>query len=228
MPEVNGIDKKIFQDINSHQNKTRVPKKVLDRDDFMLLFVKQLEYQDPLHPLENNEMATQLALFNQLDELFSLNKKFEELISIQKNNRINNLSSLIGKIATIEGNTIWAEDGKFLKAKLQVEKPIQNVEITISDKNGNIIKKIDMGALGPGEYDIPLDIKDQKIEDGVYYISVKTESKIKPKILVEGKITGIILGDKIKLKFNNEEEINPEDIIELSEFNSIKKKEYKR
>ncbi|HFB83209.1 MAG TPA: flagellar hook assembly protein FlgD, partial [Thermodesulfatator sp.] len=62
----------------------RVPKKVLDRDDFMMLFITQLQYQDPMNPIQNNEMAQQLALFNQVDQLFNLNENFEKLVSLEE------------------------------------------------------------------------------------------------------------------------------------------------
>jgi len=45
----------------------RIPKKVLDREAFMQLFIKQLQFQDPMKPVENHEMALQLAAFNQVD-----------------------------------------------------------------------------------------------------------------------------------------------------------------
>ena len=57
-----------------NSNTQRVAKKVLDMQDFIQLFITQLQYQDPMNPIENNEMAIQLALFNQVDQLFKINE----------------------------------------------------------------------------------------------------------------------------------------------------------
>ena len=41
--------------------------------DYMKLLVVQLQNQNPLEPLNNNEMASQLAQFSQLSQLETMN-----------------------------------------------------------------------------------------------------------------------------------------------------------
>ena len=38
------------------------------RTNYMNLLVTQLRHQNPLEPMDNNEMASQLALFSQLEQ----------------------------------------------------------------------------------------------------------------------------------------------------------------
>ncbi len=45
--------------------------------DYMKLLVTQLRNQNPLEPLNNNDMAAQLAQFSQLQQLETMNAKFE-------------------------------------------------------------------------------------------------------------------------------------------------------
>ena len=45
--------------------------------DYMKLLVTQLQNQNPLEPLDNNDMAAQLAHFSQLQQLETMNAKFE-------------------------------------------------------------------------------------------------------------------------------------------------------
>jgi len=45
--------------------------------DYMKLLVTQLRNQNPLEPLDNQEMAAQLAQFSQLQQLETMNAKFE-------------------------------------------------------------------------------------------------------------------------------------------------------
>lgn len=62
--------------------------------DYMRLLVVQLQNQNPLEPLDNNEMASQLAQFSQLQQLESMNSNFSEVLTgIQREYA----SSLIGK-----------------------------------------------------------------------------------------------------------------------------------
>ena len=62
--------------------------------DYMKLLVAQLQNQNPLEPLDNNEMASQLAQFSQLEQLESLNSSFQEVLT---NTQLSYASSLIGK-----------------------------------------------------------------------------------------------------------------------------------
>jgi flagellar basal-body rod modification protein FlgD len=62
--------------------------------DYMKLLVAQLQNQNPLEPLDNNEMASQLAQFSQLQQLESMNSTFAQVLDIANQTYAN---SLIGK-----------------------------------------------------------------------------------------------------------------------------------
>jgi flagellar basal-body rod modification protein FlgD len=62
--------------------------------DYMRLLVTQLQNQNPLEPLDNNEMASQLALFSQLQQLESMNSSFAKVLAATERTYAN---SLIGK-----------------------------------------------------------------------------------------------------------------------------------
>jgi flagellar basal-body rod modification protein FlgD len=65
--------------------------------DYMKLLITQLQNQNPLEPLDNNEMASQLAQFSELQQLESLNSSFANILSTTQRNYAN---SLIGKEIT--------------------------------------------------------------------------------------------------------------------------------
>jgi flagellar basal-body rod modification protein FlgD len=62
--------------------------------DYMKILVTQLQYQDPLEPLDNNEMASQLAQFSQLQQLESMSSSFSDVLTNVERSYAN---SLIGK-----------------------------------------------------------------------------------------------------------------------------------
>jgi flagellar basal-body rod modification protein FlgD len=65
--------------------------------DYMKVLVAQLQNQNPLEPLNNNEMASQLAQFSQLQQLESMNSNFAQILAITNRSYAN---SLIGKEVT--------------------------------------------------------------------------------------------------------------------------------
>lgn len=62
--------------------------------DYMKLLIVQLQNQNPLEPLDNNEMASQLAQFSQLQQLESMNTSFASVLATTEHTYA---SSLIGK-----------------------------------------------------------------------------------------------------------------------------------
>jgi flagellar hook assembly protein FlgD len=52
-----------------------------DRDTFLKLLVEQLKHQDPLAPQDGAQFVAQLAQFNSLDQLISINSRLEQLIN---------------------------------------------------------------------------------------------------------------------------------------------------
>ena len=76
--------------------------------DYMKLLVTQLQNQNPLEPLDNNEMASQLAQFSQLQQLETLNSSFVQILAAAERSYAN---SLIGKDVSFVGKTESGEAG---------------------------------------------------------------------------------------------------------------------
>ena len=69
-PVVNG---KVQISEDSQQTKERKTNDSLGKEDFLLLLVTQMQYQDPLEPTDNTEYVAQLAQFSELEQMENLN-----------------------------------------------------------------------------------------------------------------------------------------------------------
>ena len=72
--------------------------------DYLNLLVTQLRYQNPLEPMDNAEMTSQLAQISQLDQLESANETFAKVLAATEGRYA---SSLLGKevVFVPEGET---------------------------------------------------------------------------------------------------------------------------
>lgn len=70
--------------------------------DFMRLLTAQLRNQDPLEPMDNYQMANQLTLFSQLQQLESVNSSFTKMLQAAQQSYAN---SLLGKEVTFAGSS---------------------------------------------------------------------------------------------------------------------------
>jgi flagellar basal-body rod modification protein FlgD len=59
--------------------------------DYINLLVAQLQNQNPLEPMDNNEMASQLAQFSQLQQLETMNASFTEVLTATQRSYANSL-----------------------------------------------------------------------------------------------------------------------------------------
>jgi flagellar basal-body rod modification protein FlgD len=99
--------------------------------DYMKLLVTQLQNQDPTDPLDNNQMASQLSSFSQLQQLENMNTSFSDVL---KNAERTYASSLLGKEVIFNTTT---DDGQAVQAIGKVTK-VGNyngkVALTVGDR----------------------------------------------------------------------------------------------
>ena len=84
--------------------------------DYMKLLITQLQNQNPLEPMNNQEMAAQLAQFSQLQQLESINSNFAKVLATTESTYA---SSLIGKEITFFKQT---ETGDLVEMSGMVKK----------------------------------------------------------------------------------------------------------
>ncbi|MBU4033262.1 MAG: hypothetical protein KKG34_00565, partial [Proteobacteria bacterium] len=83
-----------------------VGKSTLDRNDFMTLFITQMQHQDPLEPMDSTDMASQLAQFSNMEATMKMSDNLEKLLGYQVSQNNLQLLTLIGKEVQAYGNTI--------------------------------------------------------------------------------------------------------------------------
>ena len=67
---------------------------MLDQEDFLELLIAQLTHQDPMEPMSNDQMVSQMTQFGSLEELSNISEQLEQMNSMQK---LVDGSSMIGK-----------------------------------------------------------------------------------------------------------------------------------
>ena len=71
---------------NSEENRTSV----LGQDDFLKLLTAQLQYQDPMKPMENGEFMGQMAQFSTVSGITEMGESIDGLVSIYQGQQMSN------------------------------------------------------------------------------------------------------------------------------------------
>jgi flagellar basal-body rod modification protein FlgD len=93
-------------------------------DMFMQLFVKQLETQDPMSPMDSNQFTEQLAQMTEVEQLTTLNSSFTSFLRTQE---IANASSMIGSTVTYKDSTTGATTTGAVTAARLVDSEVELV-----------------------------------------------------------------------------------------------------
>jgi flagellar basal-body rod modification protein FlgD len=84
---------------------TNMQQAAINQEDFLKILLTQLQFQDPLKPMDNQEFLAQMAQFSTLAQTSQLNERIDTLLSVQSAMQS---VGLIGKTvqATINGVTV--------------------------------------------------------------------------------------------------------------------------
>jgi len=146
----------------------------LNQEDFLNLFVTQLKNQNPLEPMDNYQMATQMAQFSSLDSLNRIQSSLETLGAYQASMNGLQATGLIGKRVETESQYLSINGGKVSEGYYQLSKP-GKVKIQIYDGKGQLIRTLDEGGKDASRQKLVWDGKSQegmKQPDGRYSFQV--------------------------------------------------------
>ncbi|TVU88091.1 MULTISPECIES: flagellar hook assembly protein FlgD [Halomonadaceae] len=151
------------------------------RESFMTLLITQLQNQDPLNPMENSEMTSQLAQINTVSGIEELNSTLEGITSQMDANQALQASGLIGKGVMVSGKDVLVEqddDGNSYTTPFGIElaEPAANVKATVVGEGGQVIRTLDLGALDAGVQSFQWDgLNDQKeaVASGRYSVQLE-------------------------------------------------------
>jgi len=128
----------------------------LGKLDFLKLLTTQMQYQDPLSPMENTDFVAQLAQFSQLESTTSMEKSMKDMAQVFKDSidlqTFNSQSttnassvSLIGKEVRLRQNTFEWEGKKPMTFKAHLGEKSKGV-VKIIDGDGNVVKSINLSG----------------------------------------------------------------------------------
>jgi flagellar basal-body rod modification protein FlgD len=150
-----------------------------DTDKFMTLLVTQLKNQDPLNPLDNAQVTSQLAQLQTVTGVNKLNETLNTLKASYQSSEAMQATSLIGHGVLVEGSNVSLSGSKAILG-VELGTDADNVQVAIMDKNGKTVQTMDLGAQKAGV--LPL------AWDGVPD-ATKVDSSGKPVTLADGDYT---------------------------------------
>ncbi|MDD2851654.1 MAG: FlgD immunoglobulin-like domain containing protein [Desulfuromonadaceae bacterium] len=176
----------------------------LNKDDFMKLFIAQLQYQDPLKPQDPSAMLDQLSQLSLVEQSYNNNTTMSSLLAAQNNSISLTAVSFIGRDVKANGNTTTFDGSTSSSLEFNLPSSAASTQITIKNSSGNAVGTADLGSCNAGDNSFAWDGRDSSgalLPAGAYTFTVTAKtssgSAVTATTYTTGKIDGVDLSGSV-------------------------------
>jgi len=215
---LNAVSSNGNNDVRTQQNNT------MGKDAFLSLLVTQLQYQDPLNPMDSTDFTAQLAQFSSLEQLNDVNDNLEYMHLYQASINNSQAVSFIGKEVTASGNSVRLNGEDPSDLNFELSGNAAQVTAFIYDSSGRLARTIEVNRLEPGMRSITWDginNDGSQSPEGEYTFDVMAAdingNNLEVTPYMTGKVTGVTFRDNTTYLVLDGQEVAVGSVIEVSE-----------
>ena len=119
------------------------------QDRFLKLLVAQLNNQDPMNPMDNAQMTSQMAQINTVTGIQQVNDTLKSMATQFTSMQVLQGSSMVGHNVLVESNTLTRNAGVATGA-IDLASKADSVKVEILSPGGQVLDSFDLGAQEAG------------------------------------------------------------------------------
>lgn len=121
------------------------------QEQFLKLLTTQLQNQDPLNPMDNAQLTSQIAQINTVSGIATLNTSVQSLSSQFLQMQTLQGASLVGKNVIVPGNRLDIANGDG-QGGFQLASAADAVKVDVVNQAGKVIDTLNLGAQSAGTH----------------------------------------------------------------------------
>lgn len=149
-------------------------------DRFLTMLITQLRNQDPLNPMDNAQVTSQMAQMSTVSGIQQLNNTLLAVAGQMDVSQSMQAANLIGKDVLVPGEKVLlgsSQEGEKVAMPFGIDlvSGTTSTLVQIKDSSGKVVREFDLGAQKSGVYSMEWDGKDNDgspLADGSYTVSV--------------------------------------------------------
>ena len=167
---------------------------------FLKLLVTQLNNQDPLNPLDNAQLTSQLAQMSTVSGIEKLNSAFSAMLAQTGASQVLQSASMIGRTVLVPGAELALKKGAQTPFALDMAQAADSVKVSITNAAGATVRSFDLGALPQGVKTLSWDGLDDAgvaLADGAYSINgvaATGDAKVEARTLTYAGVASVSQG----------------------------------
>jgi flagellar basal-body rod modification protein FlgD len=178
---------------------TEAASNAMGKDEFLNLLVTQLQYQDPMNPMQDQDFIAQLAQFSQLEQLSNMSKSLDTStqVSYLMGQTIANTmaTTLIGKTVVAEGSEVNLSGDESNQLSYNLGAAAANVTIKIANADGTTVRTVSLKNQAAGNNSYTWDGHDDKgnlLGDGTYTYEVTATNTAGETVTSSNRVIGVV------------------------------------
>ncbi|WP_428718959.1 flagellar hook assembly protein FlgD [Undibacterium curvum] len=216
----NTVDQNLLTAMNGSNSKTKNSTQDA-QDRFMTLLVTQMRNQDPLNPMDNAQVTSQMAQLSTVTGIEKLNASMATMNSNYVASQSLQAANMIGHGVITPGSNIALQDGKSVYA-LDMPQAADKASLVIRDQSGAVVRTIALGALPAGLNNMTWDGKNDAgttLPNGNYQYEVAASAgnkKLDVTSLCFGVVNSVTAGAQgVKLTVSGVGQVGMNDVRQI-------------
>lgn len=190
-----------YAEINKKSSSVQAANEAGSADRFLKLLVTQLQNQDPLSPMDNAQVTSQMAQINAVTGLEKVNTSVQTLSSQFVQMQALQGASLVGRDVVVPGNKIDMVNGVG-QGGFEITSAADNVKVEVLNSGGTVLDTFNLGAQGAGmhSFDWPAG-NNATATDLTFRVTANSgATKLESTALMRDKVSAVSTsGDALKL-----------------------------
>jgi flagellar basal-body rod modification protein FlgD len=121
-------------------------------DRFLKLLVTQMQNQDPLNPMDNAQVTTQMAQISTVSGIDKLGTSIGALTTLLQQTQSLQAAALVGRNVQVAGQDLVPDDSGKASAGYDLAGPADSVVVTVTDASGQVVDTLSLGPQGAGRH----------------------------------------------------------------------------
>lgn len=211
----------LFNSLNGSSNKSSTTTADEMQTRFLNLLVTQLKNQDPLNPMDNAQMTTQLSQISTVSGIEKLNATLEKLLTSYAGSQQMQAAAIVGKTVLTAGSALPLSQYGGV-AGVELEGAADKVTVNIKNASGNSVRTLQLGDLPAGAANFLWDGANdagEALPVGDYTFSVtatRGDAAVKTTTLQAGMVNAVtLLKDGMQFQIGDNQSATYSDIKQI-------------
>jgi flagellar basal-body rod modification protein FlgD len=163
-----------------------------DMQTFLKLLTTQLQNQDPMSPMDAQQLTAQIAQLSAVEQQIAANRNLEALIGLQQSSQLLSATPLVGEWVEVDSEQLVVQGGS---ATLRLPAGTGTAMVTITNASGTVLSQHPV-QLGTDEQYWSWDGTSggTQLPDGAYSVSVNRVSETDGTTPVPFGVVGLVTG----------------------------------